>query len=97
MALTAGAGPHFAWIIVNGGTFPVEHGSVEQHKTRKTSTFSAVVPMFYPGAEAAFANLGDNEVRIAMGCCNNKSRCLTLSFGLFRQFARFAYSLRWKR
>lgn len=66
MAQTSGAGPHAAWVIVDGGTFPVEHGSVEQHKTRKTSTFSAVVPLFYPGAEAAFAQLGDNQTTISV-------------------------------
>jgi len=66
MAITSGAGPHFAWIVVDGNTFPVEHGSVEQHKTRKTSTFSAAVPMYYPGAEATLANLGDNEAKVVV-------------------------------
>jgi len=64
MAITSGAGPHFAWLSVGGGTFPIEHGSVEQHKTRKTSTFSAVIPLSYPGAEAALASLGDNEATV---------------------------------
>lgn len=66
MALTSGAGPHFAWLTVDGGTFPVEHGSVEQHATRKTSTFSAVIPLSYPGAEAALAALGDNSATITV-------------------------------
>src|SRR6266478_3224321 len=66
MALTSGAGPHKAWLTVNGSTFPIEHGSVEQHKTRKTSTFSVAIPLSYPGAEAALASLGDNEATITV-------------------------------
>lgn len=66
MAIIAGAGPHSAFLSVGGGQFPIEHGSVEQHSTRKTSTFSAVVPLSYPGAEAAFANVGDTEATITV-------------------------------
>jgi hypothetical protein len=66
MAITSGAGPHLAWLSVDGGTFPVEHGSVEQHKTRKTSTFSAAIPLSYPGAEATLASLGDNDATITV-------------------------------
>ncbi len=64
MAITSGAGPHFAFLNVGGSSFPIEHGSVSQHKTRKTSTFSAVIPLSYPGAEAALAALGDNDATI---------------------------------
>jgi hypothetical protein len=64
MAIIAGAGPHFSWLSVGGATFPIEHGSVEQHKTRKTSTFSAAIPLSYPGAEATLASLGDNDATI---------------------------------
>jgi hypothetical protein len=52
MALTYGAGPHQAFI--NG--FPIENGSVEQHAVKKSSTFSATLPLNYPGAIAAFSN-----------------------------------------
>lgn len=44
--------------------FPVEHGSVSQHKTKKSSTFSASIPLSYPGAQGALSSLGDNEVKI---------------------------------
>jgi len=66
MAITSGAGPHSAWVTVDGSTFPVEHGSVEQHKTRKTSTFSAVIPLNYPGAEQALAGIGDNVTTVSV-------------------------------
>jgi hypothetical protein len=64
MAIVAGAGSHLAFVTVGGGTFPVEHGSVSQHRTRKTSSFSATVPLYYPGAQEAFAELGDNETKV---------------------------------
>lgn len=63
MAITSGAGPHFAFLNCNG-TWPIEHGSVEQQATRKSSTFSAAIPFSYPGAYETFANLGDNESSI---------------------------------
>lgn len=66
MAITSGAGPHFAYLNVNGGSFPIEHGSVEQQATRKASTFSAAIPLSYPGAEATLANLGDNTTTISV-------------------------------
>lgn len=64
MAITSGVGPHFAWIVVDGGTFPIEHGSVEQQSVRKSSTFSAAIPMSFPGALSTFAFLGDNTTSI---------------------------------
>jgi hypothetical protein len=67
MAITSGAGPHFAWITVNGGTFPIEHGSVSQQAKRKTSSFSVTIPLSYPGARAAFGpGLGDNTATISV-------------------------------
>jgi hypothetical protein len=66
MAITSGAGPHVAWLNVDGGTFPIEHGSVEQQATRKSSTFSAAIPLSFPGAEATLANLGDNVATITV-------------------------------
>ena len=66
MAITTGAGPHAAWIDVNGDTFPVEHGSVSQSAKRKTSSFNVTVPMSYKGAAAALESLGDNEAQITV-------------------------------
>jgi hypothetical protein len=66
MAITSGVGPHSAFVTVNGATFPVEHGRVERHGTRKSSNFLGVIPLNYPGADDAFANLGDNEAVITV-------------------------------
>lgn len=77
MAITSGAGPHFAWLNVGGGSFPIEHGSVEQQATRKSSTFSAAIPLSYPGAEATFANLGDNEATITVLTRGNNATLIT--------------------
>lgn len=63
MAITSGAGPHFAFLNCNG-SWPIEHGSVEQQATRKSSTFSAAIPLSFPGAEATFATIGDNTASI---------------------------------
>jgi phage protein D len=77
MALSSGAGPHSAWLTVNGATFPLEHGSVEQHATRKTSTFSAAIPMSFPGAEATLATLGDNETTVTVLTRGNQATLFT--------------------
>lgn len=66
MAITSGAGPHFAFLNVNGFTVPIEHGQVEQQAKRKTSTFSCAIPLSYPGAEATMAGLGDNTATITV-------------------------------
>lgn len=63
MAITSGAGPHFAFLNCNG-SWPIEHGSVEQQASRKASSFSAAIPLSYPGAEATFAELGDNSATV---------------------------------
>ena len=64
MAIISGAGPHFAFLNC-GGSFPIEHGSVEQQATRKSSTFSAAIPMSYPGA-MSLATIGDNTASITV-------------------------------
>jgi hypothetical protein len=66
MAITQGAGPHAAWLTVDGATFPIEHGDVSQHAKKKTSSFSAAIPMSYPGARETLANLGDNEAVVTV-------------------------------
>lgn len=57
MAVTSGVGPHAAWLNA-GGTWPIEHGHVEQSADRKTSSFSGIVPMDLAGARGAFAGMG---------------------------------------
>ena len=61
MALSSGVAPHRAWLSVNGFLIPVISGSAEQNGTRRSSTFSATVPLNYPGAAAALAAIGDNQ------------------------------------
>lgn len=61
MAISQGVAPHRAWLSVNGFLIPVLHGSAEQHGTRRSSTFSATIPLNYPGAAGACAALGDNN------------------------------------
>ena len=77
MAISSGAGPHFAWLSVDGATFPLENGSVEQRATRKSSTFSGAIPLSYPGAEAAFANLGDNTAVVTVSTRGNMQTLVT--------------------
>lgn len=60
MAISSGAGPHRAWI--NG--FLIAHGTVVQHATRKSSTFSVTVPMFEEGALGAFSGATSDAVVI---------------------------------
>ncbi|WP_407146230.1 hypothetical protein [Bradyrhizobium sp. ORS 86] len=66
MAITSGVGPHAAWLIVNGTSLPIEHGEVSQEAKRKSSSFSASIPLSYPGAAATLATLGDNEASITV-------------------------------
>jgi hypothetical protein len=60
MAVNSGVGSHFAFISVDGQQFPLERGRVSQNATRRSSSFSGALPLSYPGAESAFAGLGDN-------------------------------------
>lgn len=66
MAISTGAGPHFSYLSVGGSQFPIEAGTVSQHRTKKSSTFHVAIPLSYPGAEATFATLGDNEATITV-------------------------------
>jgi hypothetical protein len=77
MAITSGVGPHFAWLTVNGGTFPIENGSVEQQAQRKSSTFSGALPLSYPGAEETLAALGDNTAFITVSTRGVQQRLVT--------------------
>lgn len=77
MAVSSGTGAHYAWISVNGATFPLENGSVEQRATRKSSTFSGAIPISYQGAEATFANLGDNTAVVTVTTRGNTATLLT--------------------
>ena len=77
MALTSGAGPHAAWLSVDGAIFPIEHGSVEQHATRTSSTFSAAIPLSYPGALDALAELGENTATITVLTRGNQATLVT--------------------
>lgn len=56
MAISQGFGPHATWLNC-GGQWPIEHGNVAQSAERKTSTFSGVIPMSWPGARSFFASV----------------------------------------
>jgi hypothetical protein len=77
MAITSGVGPHFAWLNVDGAQLPIEHGSVSQQAKRKTSSFSVVVPMSYPGAQDALASLGDNDATIVVSTRGQTATLMT--------------------
>lgn len=66
MAISSGFGPHAAWLTVNGQALPIEHGEVSSRATRRSASFSCVVPMAWPGAAAALARLGDNVATITV-------------------------------
>jgi hypothetical protein len=61
VAISSGAGPHFAWVSVNGAMFPLTSGGAEQNATRKSSSFYGELPLNYPGALATFGTLGANS------------------------------------
>lgn len=61
MAISSGVAPHYAWLVVNGAKFPCLTGSATQNGTRRSSEFSATIPLNYPGAASALAHLGDNQ------------------------------------
>jgi len=77
MAINTGAGPHFAWITINGLTLPIEHGSVEQQATREASTFSVSIPYSYPGALESLASISDPSVVINVSTRGVEAALLT--------------------
>jgi hypothetical protein len=66
MAITQGAGAHFATLTINGSDFPIEHGSVSQEAKRKSASFSVSIPMSYPGAREMLASIGENTASISV-------------------------------
>jgi hypothetical protein len=77
MAISSGVGPHFAWVKTTGGTFPLEHGSATQNAQRKSSQFSGTLPLYYPGARAAFANLGENTSSVIVSTRGQEAPLVT--------------------
>lgn len=61
MAISSGVNPNLAWLSANGMLIPVLEGSAEQMASRESSTFSATVPINFPGALGALSTLGENE------------------------------------
>jgi hypothetical protein len=78
VAISSGYGPHHAELIVGGGSFPIEHGSVSQQAKRHSSSFSGSIPMSYPGAMETLADLGENEASIS---CTTRGQTATLVTG----------------
>src|SRR5579872_3537044 len=65
MAISSGFGPHAAWLNVGGTAWPIEHGNVSQNAHRKTSRFSGVIPMAWPGARSFFKGV-DNGTEVSI-------------------------------
>lgn len=63
MATSSGVGPHTAWLSVSGGTFLIERGTADL-QTQQSSTFSADLPLYLPGALDALALIGDNSASV---------------------------------
>jgi hypothetical protein len=77
MAISSGYGPHSAWLNA-GGAWPIEHGNVSQSATRKTSSFSGVIPMSWPGARAFFASVDNGtEASIDVTTRGQQARLIT--------------------
>ena len=66
MAVTQGVAPHRAWVSINGLQVPCLRGTAEQCSTRQSSTFSADVPLNYPGVIGAISGLGDNSSSVSV-------------------------------
>lgn len=78
MAISTGVNPHRAWLSVNGAAqIPILTGTCTQQGTRKSSVFSASVPLNYPGAADLLSNLGDNNSGIVVES-NGKQAVLVL-------------------
>jgi hypothetical protein len=66
MAISSGAGPHFAYLSVGGSQFPIENGTVTQQRTKESSTFHVAIPLSYPGAEATLATTDGSDATITV-------------------------------
>jgi phage protein D len=64
MAISSGVRSHRCWVEINGQTFPITTGSASQTATKKSATFSGVIPMGTPGALTLLASLGENDASI---------------------------------
>lgn len=65
MATSSGVGKHFAFISLNGTQYPVLNGHASITATKKSGTFSAEIPLGFPGVESAFGpSLGDNNASV---------------------------------
>src|SRR5215471_17655437 len=86
MAISSGAGRHYAWVSVDGGMFPVQHGTADQHATRKSSTFSALIPMSYPGADQAFSTQGVFDIFLAGARIRRRDAALAVKCSALGRF-----------
>ena len=77
MAVTSGAGAHLAWININGQNFPVEDGSTVRTAVRKSGSFTASIPLWYPGVESTLSALGDNTTTITVQTRGQQASLMT--------------------
>lgn len=67
MAISTGVRVHRAWLDVDGMRFLIKDGSVDIHKSKKSSTFSATVPLkslLGVNMDAYWRDLGENETKV---------------------------------
>ena len=65
MAVSSGTGAHSATLVVNGQRFTIMTGSRSWEATKKSGSFSCVLPLSQAGVEATFGpGLGDNQASV---------------------------------
>lgn len=65
MAVDSGVAPHKAFLNANGGSWPIEQGTVTQKATRESSSYDVAIPLEYPGAyDALVTTLDDAQSSI---------------------------------
>lgn len=78
MAISSGVGAHYAWATVNGATFALDKGTVSFAAMKKSSTFTAQIPLGLPGVEDVLGpNLGDNTTTISVSTRGQRATLIT--------------------
>lgn len=76
MAVTTGAGPHSAWLIVDGTEMLIESGSVTQSATRKTADFHCSLPCTQQNYDA-LAGIVDNKATVEVMTRGSRNTVIT--------------------
>lgn len=76
MAITSGAGPHSAWLMVGGAQMLVESGNVSQSATRKTAQFHCTLPLTEANHDA-LAGVADDTAKVEVMTRGSRSTLIT--------------------